>query len=110
MTQLQTAARCNALVQFGLKEQVSSLQTRLKVQSEELDVAYAAIEQEEHRESNLHADQTTAQDESESLYGAACAEHTATDSDGPEMAEELATVLAEPMHDSEPILREQALG
>lgn len=82
VTKLQTAARCTALVQFGLKEQVSSLQSRLKLQSEELDAAYTEIEQQQ--------DQNTEQD---------C--------DDPELAAELAAELAELMNELEATQRER---
>jgi uncharacterized protein (DUF736 family) len=82
VTKLQTAARCTALVQFGLKEQVSSLQSRLKLQSEELNAAYTEMEQQE--------DQNIEQD---------C--------DDPELAAELATELAELMNELEATQRER---
>lgn len=82
VTKLQTAARCTALVQFGLKEQVSSLQSRLKLQSEELDAAYTEIEQQQ--------DQKNEQD---------C--------DDPELAAELAAELAELMNELEATQRER---
>lgn len=69
-------------MQFGLKEQVSSLQSRLKLQSEELNAAYTEMEQQE--------DQNIEQD---------C--------DDPELAAELATELAELMNELEATQRER---
>ena len=56
MTKLQTAARCTALVQFGLKDQISTLQSRLTEQSDELDAAYNAMEQQETEDSSQDCD------------------------------------------------------
>ena len=81
VTKLQTAARCTALVQFGLKEQVSSLQLRLKLQGEELDAAYAEMDQ--------HEDQKNG------------------DCDDPELAAELASELAALMNELQATQRER---
>lgn len=84
VTKLQTSARCTALVQFGLKEQVSSLQSRLKLQSEELEAAYTAMgsEQEESQTSSH-------------------------DCDDPELVADLAAELAELMTELEETQRER---
>jgi multidrug resistance efflux pump len=82
VTKLQTAARCTALVQFGLKEQINSLQRRLKVQSEELEAAYTEVEQQESH-------------------------NAVQDCDDPELAAELASELAELMNELEVTQRER---
>eukprot|EP01043_Picozoa_sp_COSAG02_P063337 COSAG02_NODE_8949_length_2387_cov_1.855332_3_plen_142_part_00 len=84
VTKLQTAARCTALVQFGLKEQVSTLQSRLKEQSNELDAAYNAVEQQE-AEVSPHP----------------------KDCDDPQLAAELAVELAELMNELEATQKER---
>jgi len=53
---LQTAARCSALVQFGLREQIGSLQSRLSQQSEELEAAYTEIEEQAEQQGQGQGD------------------------------------------------------